>query len=77
MLRGAVEILSRSHPALFVEVDEIALESMRSSVENILELLAPFAYDAHQLKRGKIRPLPDYRHIRDCLRHGSTDILFC
>jgi FkbM family methyltransferase len=76
VLRGAREVLSRFHPALFMEVDESALLAMSSVVDRLLRLLGKYRYRAYHLKGGEVCLVWDRKHFDAWLGGGYTDFLF-
>lgn len=54
VLEGAMETLTRCHPALFIEIDPDGLRSFGTSADGILDLLEGLGYGFHQIERGGI-----------------------
>lgn len=53
VLRGATRTLRELRPAIFIEVDDLALRSMGSSAEAVLDLLASHRYEANRVLAGR------------------------
>jgi FkbM family methyltransferase len=52
VLRGAIDIIRQCRPALFIEVDEAALQRQRSSADEIVSFLGQFGYRPYRLQRS-------------------------
>lgn len=78
VLLGAGELLSRHHPALFVELDAGALREMGASIESVLALLTKHGYAAHRVRHGSISPpLSRANVLHECSSKRYADFLFC
>jgi FkbM family methyltransferase len=53
VLRGAARTLRELRPAIFIEVDDVALRSMGSSADALLDLLASHRYEANRVIEGR------------------------
>ncbi len=73
VLHGAVGIIERCHPALFIEVDDDALRMQGATVHELIAFLAGFSYRPYRLTRfGAPQPIP-----AESLGRGSyEDVLF-
>ncbi len=76
VLAGAAAVLERDRPALFVEVDSLALEHFDTSVGDLLEFLRCRDYVPHALGRRGATPLTPAMLNARIADRGYTDILF-
>lgn len=51
VLRGATAVLRRCHPALFIEVDDLAMQKQAASATELLDFLGTFGYRPYRLSR--------------------------
>lgn len=77
VLQGAATILSRAGPALFIELDEAALNKFGSSIAAILNHLLGYGYEPYWLARSgpPRRTNPPEIHAATS-RSGYVDVLF-
>lgn len=73
VLRGATNILRRSQPALFIEIDRTAMQQQGSDVRELVGFLAAHGYRPYRLRRSgpPVPASPD--SLGD---HGYEDVLF-
>ena len=57
VLLGAIETISRCHPVLLMEIDDVWLERYNSSSIDIIDLLKSYGYNAFILRQEKIQEL--------------------
>jgi FkbM family methyltransferase len=73
VLQGASILLQRSHPTLFVEVDDNALRKQGSTAQEVVSFLTALGYRAYRLRRFRpIQAIAD----SDLAQEGYEDILF-
>jgi FkbM family methyltransferase len=77
VLRGAVEMLRRLRPAIFMEVDEAALRRMGSNAQNVLHLLGSEGYKVCRIEKGALTPPLPVEHVVSLCRSGTyVDFVF-
>ncbi len=77
VLQGASEILTMSHPALFIELHEEGLNKFGTSVFEILSYLAKYGYEPYWLMReGPHRKTGGTEIHAKVARSGYVDVLF-
>lgn len=77
VLRGAVDVLRRAKPALFVELDEQGLRKFGASVSAVLSFLGEFGYEPFWLEATGGRTAATQRDISARIaRLGYVDVLF-
>jgi hypothetical protein len=73
VLQGASILAQRSHPALFVEVDDIALRRQGFTAQEVVGFLTALVYRAYGLRRFRpIQAIAD----SDLAQEGYKDISF-
>jgi hypothetical protein len=77
VLEGATEILRLAGPALFIELDEAALNRFGASIAAILDLLSKHGYAPHWLARTGPHPKTTPPEVHAAAnRSGYVDVLF-
>jgi len=77
VLDGAMDLLNRHHPALFVEVDDQALQGFGTSATALLQRLLELGYRIYQLNhQGSGAPLTLAQALAVQAAAGYTDFLF-
>ena len=54
VIAGARETIRRFHPALFVEIDDTALQHFDSSADELITTLAQAGYSIHRVQKDAI-----------------------
>ena len=77
VLRGAEETIRRDHPALWVEMDDVAMRKMDLSAERVINLLMGHGYIIQCLKKNSqaVRITPA-EAIEMCSNSKYVDLLF-
>jgi FkbM family methyltransferase len=77
VLLGALEVVRRSRPAIFMEVDEAALSAMGSNAQKLLRLVGGMGYEVCRIEKGQLTaPLP-VEHVVSLCRSGTyADFIF-
>ena len=66
VLRGAIATIERCSPALFIEVDDAALRTQRSTADELVAFLAAYGYRPYRLRRrGPPQPISPHALGRD------------
>jgi FkbM family methyltransferase len=66
-LRGAIRTLRRFRPVILIELNEEALRSCQSSINEVIELLAELDYRGWIIDRVKARPIRQFELIpKEC-----------
>ncbi|MFC1818824.1 FkbM family methyltransferase [Thermodesulfobacteriota bacterium] len=77
VLRGALDTIQRDHPAIFIELDDEALQKMGSSAGRVVNLLMDLDYRVKRFGKnpdsGQIKP---EEVIKMCLNGRYKDVLF-
>ena len=77
VLRGAQETIKRDHPALFVEMDDVAMRKMDSSAEKVIDLLMGHDYTIQRLeKKSQAKQISREEAIEICQNGKYVDLLF-
>lgn len=77
VLQGAQETIKRDHPALFVEMDDVAMRKMDSSAERVINLLMSYGYIIQRLeKNSKTIQISTEEAIEICQNGKYVDLLF-
>lgn len=76
VLEGALAIIVRDRPALFVELEPIGLGLFGTGVDDLLGFLAGLGYAPHRLTRAGAVPCRRTEIDAAIVRHGYTDLLF-
>jgi FkbM family methyltransferase len=77
VISGARAVLAAHRPALFVEVDDVALGQFESSAEELIRTVADLGYSAHTLTRHGISPPRDSESLVAKSAGGAySDVLF-
>jgi FkbM family methyltransferase len=75
VLRGAARTLRELRPAVFIEVDDVALRSMGSSAEAVVDLLVAQRYEAYRVAEGRRVRATKGDVLSICERGGYVDLL--
>jgi FkbM family methyltransferase len=59
VLKGAKRLLERDHPALLVEIDDVALRQFGASADEVIQYLTKIGYAPHRLERTGISSVPE------------------
>lgn len=77
VLKGALETIKRDRPALFVEMDDVAMRKMGSSAEGVINLLSDYGYDIQRLrKNSKTDQISTTEALEICQNGKYVDLLF-
>lgn len=77
VLRGAQETIKRDHPAIFIEIDDQALQQMGSSAERVVSLLLASGYVIRALGKSSQRSqVPAAEALSRCRDGRYADLLF-
>ena len=77
VLAGAVDLLRRCRPAVYMEVDDAALADAGSSAAALLGHMRALGYSAHAVERDAVSPaLDDAAIAAQMQRLGYADFLF-
>jgi FkbM family methyltransferase len=76
VLRGAMRTLRELRPAVFMEVDEAALQAMGSSAETVLEMMVSCRYEPHRIVNGRVVKVSKGEAARLCSKGTYVDFLF-
>ena len=77
VLKGAGDILKSAAPALFIELDEMALQKFGASVSAVLDHLSQFGYEPYWLTRSGPHDKTNAAEIHARVaRTGYVDVLF-
>jgi FkbM family methyltransferase len=77
VLLGAKETIQRDHPALFVEMDDVAMKKMGSSAEKVINLLTGYAYQIQCLgKNSQTTTISAEQALELCCDGKYVDLLF-
>lgn len=77
VLSGARRVIVAERPALFIEVDDAALEQYGSSAEGLLRTVLDLGYTAHRLtRRGIGPPMPLEALVARSVGGTYLDVLF-
>jgi FkbM family methyltransferase len=77
VLRGALEVIRRCRPAIFMEIDEAALSSMGSSAQAVLRLIGRLGYEVCRIEKGRLTPALPVEHVVSLCRAGTyADFVF-
>jgi FkbM family methyltransferase len=77
VLDGALELINRQHPALFVEVDNQALQGFGTSAAALMQRLLELGYRIYQLHPKELSaPLTLAQALAHQAAAGYTDFLF-
>jgi FkbM family methyltransferase len=77
VLKGALETIKRDHPALFVEMDDVAMQKMGSSAERVINLLIEYGYVIQRLwKNAQTEQISPEEALEICQNGKYLDLLF-
>jgi FkbM family methyltransferase len=77
VLRGAQDTIQRDHPAIFIELDDAALNRMGSSATQVVNWLLGFGYSIQSLERGgKTAQITPAEALEMCRDGRYADLLF-
>ena len=77
VLKGALETIKRDHPALFVEMDDVAMRKMDSSAEKVINMLTDYGYVIQALKKhSETTRLSTTEALEMCRDGKYIDLLF-
>lgn len=77
VLKGAQETIKRDHPALFVEMDDVAMRKMGSSAKQVISLLMDYGYIIQRLgKNSQVSQISVAEALEICCDGKYVDLLF-
>ncbi len=77
VLRGAADLLERDGPAIFIELDDAALEAAGTSADDVARFLGQFGYQMHRLEANGKATLVSAENARQLRTElGYADFLF-
>ena len=77
VLKGALKTIKRDHPALFVEMDDVAMQKMDSSAERVINLLIKYGYVIQRLrKNAQTEQISPEQALEICQNGKYVDLLF-
>jgi FkbM family methyltransferase len=76
VLAGAERVLAEHHPAIFIEIDEAALQRQGASAERLISALVERGYRGHLLTRAGVSGPIDADELAARAGAGYIDVLF-
>jgi FkbM family methyltransferase len=76
VLNGAARVIETHRPAIFIEVDDSALERRGSSARTLIETLDALGFAGHRLTRRGIGPTEAPESLVASSANGYIDVLF-
>jgi hypothetical protein len=77
VIAGGLRVIEQFHPALFIEIDDVALRRQGGSASSLIETVTSLGYCAHRLGGDGVSPVSkDALAALSGASGGYTDLLF-